>query len=98
MKTQTDTKIIILKLFFLQIATGENLSLNELQAHAKKGENIKLQNEIEKYSDKENIQKEVNEYFTNISPENYKIIIEKIQIFISKMDIKSKKNTGCIFT
>jgi hypothetical protein len=30
MKTQTDTKIIILKLFFLQIATGENLSLNEL--------------------------------------------------------------------
>lgn len=91
MKTQTNPKILFVKLFLLQIATGENLSLTELQAHTKKGENIKLQNEIEKYLDKENIQKEVNEYFINISPKNYKIIIEKIQLFISKMDIKSKK-------
>lgn len=46
MKTQTDTKILILKLFLLQIATEEKISLTELEAHAKKGEIIKLREEI----------------------------------------------------
>ncbi|MEG0916611.1 MAG: hypothetical protein RSF68_06345 [Myroides sp.] len=62
-----------------------------MEAHAKKGENIKLPEEIEKYTDIENIQKKADEYFVNISSENYKIIIQKTQLLISRLDIKSKK-------
>lgn len=91
MKTQTNPKILFVKLFLLIITTGEKTTLTELQVHAKKGENIKLQNEIEKYRYKEYIEKEVNKYFINISPENYKIIIQKAQLLISRLDIKSKK-------
>lgn len=91
MKTQTDTKILLLKSLIIQIATGGKISLTELEAHAKKGENIKLPEEIEKYTDIENIQKKTDEYFVNISSENYKIIIQKTQLLISRLDLKSKK-------